>query len=62
MEAKAAAKTTPKKDLKVFNGKSFLLIHGTRGLSQEHAEALAERIRKSGGRVIMPDRGKCHHK
>ncbi len=54
----AAAKvTTPLKDFKMLESKSLLMVHGLRGLSQEHAEELADRVRKAGGRVIMPKRG-----
>ena len=42
----------------IFKDKFALLIPGVRGLSNDHAEDLADRFRKAGGRVIMPDKGK----
>ena len=45
----------------IFKDKFALLIPGVRGLSNEHAEDLADRFRKAGGRVIMPDKGKSFY-
>lgn len=57
MEHKAGSqmKSTPKKEVKGLEGKKFLFIHGTRGLSQEHADGLAAKIRTFGGNTENPE-------